>query len=118
MKVEKEDLRAKVHKSDFGVFKRLRIKRKLLEHLDDDADISDRGEHLEREEWNQMLDDHPDSLVLDIRNGYEWDVGRFKQAERPELSKFRDFPRLAEDVSKKVAGRKAARERFGNRASG
>ena len=106
MKVDKEDLRAKVHKSDFGVFKRLRIKRKLLEHLDDDADISERGEHLEREEWNKMLDDHPDSLVLDIRNGYEWDVGRFKQAERPELSKFRDFPRLADDVSKKVAGRK------------
>ena len=42
--------------------------------------------------------------MLDIRNDYEWDVGRFKQAERPEVSKFRDFPRLAAEVAERVKG--------------
>ena len=104
MNVDVEDLRIKIHTSDFAVFKRLRIKKKLLEHLDDCADLSERGEHLDRREWNRVLDEHPDSLVLDIRNDYEWDVGRFKQAERPEVSKFRDFPRLAAEVAERVKG--------------
>ena len=104
LKVDEEDLRLKVQKSDFVVYKRLRIKKKLVEYLDDDADISERGEHLDREQWNKLLEDHPDSLVLDIRNDYEWEVGRFKQAERPQLSRFREFPRLADEVAEKVSG--------------
>ena len=36
-------------------------------------DICERGEHLDRG-WNKVLDDEPGSLVLVIRNGYEWDV--------------------------------------------
>ena len=104
LRVEKEDLRVKVQKSDYSVYKRLRVKKKLVEYLDDAADISKRGKHLSGEEWNKLLDDYPESLVLDIRNDYEWDVGRFKQAERPEFSRFREFPRLADLVAEKVAG--------------
>ena len=29
--------------------------------------------------------------VLDVRNGYEWDVGRFDGAERPALDHFSEF---------------------------
>ncbi|KAI0528734.1 hypothetical protein KFK09_001276 [Dendrobium nobile] len=29
------------------------------------------------------------SLLLDVRNGYEWDVGHFQGAERPEVDSFR-----------------------------
>ena len=47
--MDQDDLRMKVHKSDFSVYKRLRVKRKLLEYLDDEADISERGEHVSRE---------------------------------------------------------------------
>jgi predicted sulfurtransferase len=65
------------HFSDFNVFGKLRVRQgKLLENLDDDADIiSERGEHLDREGWNTVLDDDSRSLVLVIRNGYEWEVG-------------------------------------------
>ena len=40
--------------------------------------------------------------MLDIRNNYEWDVGRFKQAERLRFTKFKEFQRLVED---RVRGR-------------
>ena len=29
-------------------------------------------------------------VVLDVRNGYEWDVGRFESAERPDVANFYD----------------------------
>ena len=38
------------------------------------------------------------------RNDYEWDVGRFRQAERPRFTKFREFPRLVEEVVDRVRG--------------
>ena len=74
LNVDKDDLSLKVHMSDFNVFKKLRIKEKLVHYLDDGADISERGKHLDRDDWNRMLDTDPNALVLDIRNSYEWDV--------------------------------------------
>ena len=100
--IESDDLRVKVHIADFSVFKRLRVKQKLLEYLEDDANIEERGQHLNREEWNKMLDSDKDALVLDIRNDYEWDVGRFRQAERPRFTKFKEFPKLVEEVVDRV----------------
>ena len=102
--IDSEDLRVKVHLADFSVFKRLRVKQKLLEYLEDDADIEEKGRHLNREEWNKKLDSEEHALVLDIRNDYEWDVGRFKQAERPRFTKFKEFPRLVEEVVDRVRG--------------
>ena len=102
--IDSEELRVKVHLADFSVFKRLRVKQKLLEYLEDDADIEDRGQHLNREEWNKKLDNEEDALVFDIRNDYEWDVGRFRQAERPRFTKFKEFPRLVEEVVDRVRG--------------
>ena len=69
--VGSEELRVKVHLADFSVFKRLRVKQKLLEYLENDADIEERGEHLNREEWNKKLDSDENALVLDIRYSSE-----------------------------------------------
>ena len=38
------------------------------------------------------------------RNHYEWDVGRFRRAERPKCRKFREFPGLVEEVVARVTG--------------
>ena len=61
----------KVHLADFDVFKKLRVKAKLLEGLDPGAEVSqlERATQLDREQWNRMLDSDPDALVLDIRCG-------------------------------------------------
>jgi predicted sulfurtransferase len=76
VKVQEQDqLRVKVHLADINLFRKLRLRQGKL---DDDADISETGEHLDREGWNKVLDVELDSLVLDIWNGYEWDVGRFR----------------------------------------
>ena len=69
--IASEELRVKVHLADFSVFKRLRVKQKLLEYLEGDADIEERGQHLNREEWNKKLDSDENALVLDIRYSSE-----------------------------------------------
>ena len=54
-----------------------------------------RAKPLTPEEWHENLkkvsaggEDAP--LLLDVRNGYEWDVGHFRGAERPVQESFRE----------------------------
>jgi len=103
--VESHQLRPNVQFSDFDVFGKLRVKKKLLELLDDDSDVRERGKHIGQEEWNDILDNDSSALVLDIRNDYEWDIGRFKQAERPKFREFSQFPEMVQEVVKKVKGK-------------
>ena len=58
-------------------------------------DPARRGTPLSPEEWHakmtDVLDEKPDApLLLDVRNGYEWDVGHFRGAARPVQESFRE----------------------------
>lgn len=84
------------------VFPRLTIKyRKELVAVDSSVDLSRRGESVSPERWKEMLEDPTERLVLDVRNGYEWDVGRFEGAEKPPCDEFRDFPVYAEKLKER-----------------
>ncbi len=57
------------------------------------------GEHLNAEEWNLLLDD-PDAVVVDMRNHYESEVGRFDHAALPDVDTTRDLlPHVAENFA-------------------
>lgn len=56
------------------------------------------GRHVGVEEWNRLISD-PDTLVIDTRNGYEFEVGTFRNAVDPATDSFREFP----DYAKKLA---------------
>lgn len=54
-----------------------------------------RATPLKPSEWHEKLGDvaegKPDApVLLDVRNGYEWDVGRFRGAQRPVQESFRE----------------------------
>jgi UPF0176 protein len=49
------------------------------------------GTYLTPEEWNQVIAD-PETLVIDTRNQYEYEVGTFENAVNPETDSFREFP--------------------------
>lgn len=51
-------------------------------------DLSNRGTDLTPAEWQAMLDGAEAPVVLDVRNDYEWDVGRFAAAGRPAPTRF------------------------------
>lgn len=79
------------------VFQRLKV-RERREIVTFDYPLSPStpvGKHLTAAAWNELIAD-PETLVLDVRNGYESDVGTFKGARRAGTANFRDFPDFAE----------------------
>ncbi len=82
---------------------RVRIKREIVALGRPDLRPQDQGgEHVSPEQWNALLD-APDVLVIDTRNHYEVEVGRFPGAVDPETDSFRQFPEFVgrlTDVSK------------------
>src|SRR4030095_1559551 len=77
------------------VFKKMhvRVKKELVTfRLDDDLDpniIS--GRHLTAKEWYEMMNED-DVIILDGRTDYEFDLGHFRNAIRPPMKSFREFP--------------------------
>ncbi|AWE07995.1 hypothetical protein DCE79_11620 [Lysinibacillus sp. 2017] len=49
------------------------------------------GRHLSPEQFLEEMQDE-NTVVLDVRNTYEYDVGHFRGAIRPEVKNFRDTP--------------------------
>lgn len=49
------------------------------------------GTHVDPQRWHELLDD-PTIPVVDVRNTYETELGRFGQATDPQTETFREFP--------------------------
>ncbi len=64
---------------------------------DSTFDVTDSGKHLNAKEFNQLTD-HPDTIVVDMRNHYESEVGRFKNALCPDADTFREELKIAEGL--------------------
>ncbi len=52
------------------------------------------GTYVDPAEWNDLIDD-PDVILIDTRNDYEVQVGKFENAIDPETTTFREFPEYA-----------------------
>lgn len=56
------------------------------------------GIHLTPEQTHNLIASKPDDLViLDTRNDYEWRVGAFEGAIKPDIEHFRQFPKYVDD---------------------
>jgi len=79
----------------------VRIKRKIVaDGLNDDAfDVTNVGTHLTAKEWNQAMSD-PDTVVVDMRNHYESEVGHFKDAVLPDADTFKQELPMVVDLLK------------------
>jgi len=92
-----EGIEFKIHTWHEHCFPRMTVKtRPQLVALDREVDMAKTGVHLSPQEWQKMLDQKDENTVLiDVRNDYEWDIGHFEGAELPALEKFRQFPEYA-----------------------
>lgn len=75
------------------------VRKKIVaDGLDDSSfDVANTGVHLNAIEFNKMADD-PNTLIIDMRNHYESEVGRFKNAICPDVDTFREELQVAEDL--------------------
>lgn len=68
----------------------VKVRPKIVADGLDDAsfDVTDRGQHVNAEQYNQLTN-NPNTIVVDMRNHYESEVGHFENAIRPDVETFR-----------------------------
>lgn len=79
---------------------KVKVRKKIVaDGLDDDTfDVTDKGVHVDAEHFNSLLED-PDTVLVDMRNHYESEIGHFKGAITPDVDTFRDsLPIIEEDL--------------------
>ena len=95
-----KEIEFKIHTWTEHCFPRATVKvRPQLVALDTQVNLSKIGVHLSPEEWKAKLDARDEKTALiDVRNQYEWNIGRFEGAELPKLEKFREFSAYAREL--------------------
>jgi len=75
------------------------VKKKILaDGLSDDTfDVTKKGKHVTAAEFNE-LHDQENTIVIDMRNHYETEVGHFEKAVTPDVDTFRDSLPIIEDM--------------------
>ncbi len=63
---------------------------------DETFDVTNIGIHLKANEFNQLVED-PDTIVVDMRNHYESEIGHFTNAIKPDVDTFRESLPIIED---------------------
>lgn len=87
--------------ADEAPFRRLRVKvKKEIVTLGRPDIRPDKvtGRYVGVEEWNALISE-PETLVIDTRNQYEFEVGTFKNAVEPDTDSFREFPEYARKLA-------------------
>jgi len=77
---------------------KIKIRTKIVaDGLDDNSfDVTKKGIHLNAEEFNKLMKEK-DTIVLDMRNHYESEIGHFKNAICPDVDTFKDSLEIIED---------------------
>lgn len=79
----------------------IKVRDKIVaDGLSDEAfDVTNKGIHLKAKEFNQLLDD-PNTIVVDMRNHYESEIGHFRNAITPDVETFREsLPIIENDLA-------------------
>ncbi len=90
-----------ISKSKFQPFHRLKVKIKkevvpiglLL------SSKNKKNNHLDPKKWNKLIK-NKDTLVLDTRKPFEYEVGTFKRSVNPDVDNFREFPKYLNKLNK------------------
>jgi UPF0176 protein len=64
--------------------------------VDETFDVTNIGIHLKAKEFNELLED-PNTIVVDMRNHYESEIGHFTNAIKPDVDTFRESLPIIED---------------------
>lgn len=70
---------------------KIKVKEKIVaDGLEDESfDVTNKGVHLSAEDFNKLTD-QDDTILLDMRNHYESEVGHFEGAITPDVETFRE----------------------------
>ncbi|SHG08819.1 oxygen-dependent tRNA uridine(34) hydroxylase TrhO [Ornithinibacillus halophilus] len=101
----------KVDEHDGHAFKKMHVRpRKELVtlRLDENEDTDPKeltGEKLSPQEWYEAMQ-REDTIVIDTRNDYEYELGHFRGAVNPDIKTFRDLPKWVRENKHLIEGKK------------
>lgn len=77
---------------------KVKVRHKIVaDGLNDDTfDVTDKGVHVDAKKFNELIED-PDTVLVDMRNHYESEIGHFKNAITPDVDTFRDSLDIIEE---------------------
>ena len=87
------DVQIKVSNGDANTFPKLMVKvRPEIVTLAAGPVVPEQHNQLSPAEWKRMLEEEPDVVLLDVRNSFESDAGRFEGAVVCDIEHFRELP--------------------------
>jgi UPF0176 protein len=90
-----------ISKCKFQPFHRGKIKiKKEIVPMDLFLSPKNKNKYIEPNKWNKLIN-NKDTLVLDSRKPFEYDVGTFKKSINPNVDNFREFPKYLNKLNKK-----------------
>lgn len=78
----------------------IKVRNKIVaDGLNDDTfDVTNKGTHVNAQSFNELLE-NPDTIIVDMRNHYESEIGHFKNAITPDVDTFREsLPIIENDL--------------------
>jgi UPF0176 protein len=99
----------KIDEATEHAFKKMRVRLRpelVTLRLEDDVDPHvTTGKHLKPKEFFEAMQ-REDTVVIDARNDYEYDLGHFRGAVRPDILNFRDLPDWIRENKEEFEGKK------------
>ena len=92
-------LNVAIEQDSFSFLKnKIKVKNKIVaDGLNDTSfDVTNKGIHLKAKEFNTIIED-PNTVLVDMRNHYESEIGHFKGAVTPDVDTFRDSLDIIEE---------------------
>ena len=104
------DMMWKIDAADGHAFKKMHVRAKNeVVHLglgEDDINPNEiTGQYLTPIEFYEKMQ-QDDTIVIDARNDYEFDLGHFRGAVRPDIKNFRDLPAWMRENKEQFEGKK------------
>ena len=103
-----DDYQPKFSTAKFMPFPRLKIKSKeeIVTFQEENLNIEvNKGKFVDPSDWNKLLEDD-DTILIDVRNNFEVEIGAFENAEDLKLVSFTDFKEYAKKTFLKSKIRK------------
>ncbi|MDQ0201348.1 oxygen-dependent tRNA uridine(34) hydroxylase TrhO [Neobacillus ginsengisoli] len=99
----------KIDEASEHAFKKMRVRFRtelVTLRLEDDVDPNvQTGKHLKPKEFFEAMQEE-NTVLIDARNDYEYDLGHFRGSVRPDILNFRDLPQWIRENKEDFEGKK------------
>jgi UPF0176 protein len=97
--LENVRLNVAIEHDNFAFLKlKVKVRQKIVaDGLNDETfDVTDKGVHVNAQRFNDLIED-PNTVLVDMRNHYESEIGHFKNAVTPDVDTFRESLDIIEE---------------------